>query len=123
MGDVIAVIIPVVAIVGAMGIGALKLLIEHREKLARMRAEQAEREAERDRELLGLGGGLGNAHLEAVLARLASLEERLAAMEQRGTPGIVAAATGHPREREAGAEASFHDEAREVLRVRSDQTG
>lgn len=84
MGDSLALLIPIIAIVCIMGVGALRLLVEHREKLARIHMEQVEREAERDRELLGLSNPLGSAHLEAVLARLTSLEARLAAMEQGG---------------------------------------
>jgi hypothetical protein len=91
--DVLALLIPIVAILAVFGVGALRVWIGHRERLEALRVGQAEREAERDRELLGLGNPLGSAHLEAVLARLTALEDRLKALEG-GAP--VAPAVGAP---------------------------
>jgi len=79
--DTLALMIPIVAIVGCMCVAAFKTWAAHREKIERMRSEQAARQAQADRELLSLGRGDVSAHLEAILDRLTAMEGRLSALE------------------------------------------
>jgi hypothetical protein len=77
-GVVIAVFaVPVAFILGLVLVATLGIRSWHGMKMQRMKMEEAERQAQMDRDLLGLGGGGVSAHIEAILARLESIENRL----------------------------------------------
>ena len=74
--------VPLTAILGGLSIAGLAIWVGHRNRMAKMELQEKERQAEMDRELLGLGGGAGvSAHLDALLERMTSVENRLAKIE------------------------------------------
>lgn len=66
--------VPIVGILALSGVAALALWVWHRGKMAKLEIEEKERQAEADRELLGLGNQGTQAHIEAILERLDALE-------------------------------------------------
>jgi len=74
--------VPVVLAVGGLSIAGMAIWVSHRSKMRKLEIEEKERQAEMDRELLGLGSdGLG-AQLEAMLERMNNLEARMGRLEQ-----------------------------------------
>ena len=72
------VIVPVLAVAGIAG---LTIWLWHRGKITKLQMEEKERQAEMDRELLGLGSAGISAHLQTILHRLNTVEERLNRIE------------------------------------------
>jgi len=74
--------VPVVLAIGGLSIAGMAIWVSHRSKMRKLEIEEKERQAEMDRELLGLGSdGLG-AQLEAMLERMNNLEARMGRLEQ-----------------------------------------
>ena len=74
--------VPLTAILGGLAIAGLGIWVGHKNRMAKLELQEKERQAEMDRELLGLGGGAGvSAHLEALLERMKTVEGRLDKME------------------------------------------
>lgn len=81
---VLAVIaVPVVLAIGALSVGGLAIWVSHRSKMRKLEIEEKERQAQMDRDLLGLGSdGLG-AQFEALLERMNAIERRMDGVEGR----------------------------------------
>ena len=74
--------VPLSAILGGLAIAGLAIWVAHKNRMTKLELQEKERQAEMDRELLGLGGGAGvSAHLEALLERMKSVESRLDKIE------------------------------------------
>jgi len=87
----IGVLIPIAAIVGGIGFAAFRQYMQHRERMEELRQQNLSRSADADREFLG--PDLQAAHLEAILERLSSIEQRLDRMD--GARGATTPVT-HP---------------------------
>ena len=83
--EMLGVLVPIVAIAGGLGVGALKMWIRHREQLIRWQMERDERQSERDQQLLGLSSG-ADPNLMVILDRLSALERRMQALEGEPIP-------------------------------------
>jgi hypothetical protein len=83
--EVLGVLIPIVAIVGVMAVGVVKMWIKHREQLIRWQMERDERQSERDQRLLGLSSG-ADPNVMVILDRLTALERRMQALEGEPIP-------------------------------------
>jgi hypothetical protein len=81
--------VPLVAILAIAGVAGMAIWVWHRSKMAKLQIEEKERQAEADRELLGLGSQGISAHIDAILERLNSIEGRLARID-----GSAAGQTG-----------------------------
>ena len=89
--DVLAMLIPIVAIGGAFGVAAFKVWIAHREKIETLRLQQSQHQAEFDRQFLGMGDPTTqNAHLNVILDRLVSIEKRLDGLDGSSPAAIPA---------------------------------
>ncbi len=80
---VLAVIaVPVVLAIGGLSVAGLAIWVSHRSKMRKLEIEEKERQAQMDRDLLGLGSdGLG-AQFEALLERMNAIERRMDAVER-----------------------------------------
>lgn len=76
------IVLPVLAIAG---VASLSVWLWHRGKMKKLEIEEKERQAEADRELLGLGSAGMSAHLQTILDRLAAIEHRLDYLESVGS--------------------------------------
>ena len=95
--------VPLAAIIGTIGVIGFGIWVMHKNKMARLELEEKERQAEVDRELLGLGSKDISVNLQIILDRLDKVENRLDKMEAMGN--IEAARTRgavplQPREEE-----------------------
>jgi Tfp pilus assembly protein PilO len=75
------IVVPVLAVAGVV---SLTVWLWHRGKMKKLEIEEKERQAEADRELLGLGGPSMSAHLQTILDRLTAIERRLDYLEAVG---------------------------------------
>lgn len=75
------IVLPILAIAG---VASLSVWLWHRGRMKKLEIEEKERQAEADRELLGLGDSGISAHLETVLDRLNAVERRLDYLEAVG---------------------------------------
>jgi Tfp pilus assembly protein PilO len=75
------IVLPILAIAG---VASLSVWLWHRGRMKKLEIEEKERQAEADRELLGLGDSGISAHLETVLDRLNAIERRLDYLEAVG---------------------------------------
>ncbi len=93
----IVVSVPLAAIAAGLLIVALVVRSRNRAAMTKLQMEEKRRQAEEDRDLLGLGSaGLGP-HVEALLERMKALEDRLAGLEAGTHPaGAVRAAPAVP---------------------------
>lgn len=73
--------VPLAAIVGGIAVVGLAIWVAHRNRIAKLQIEEKERQAEIDRELLGLGSKEIAANLEALLDRMKAVETRLDKVE------------------------------------------
>lgn len=69
--------VPLVGILAIAGVAGMAIWVWHRSKMAKLQIEEKERQAEADRELLGLGSQGISAHIDAILERLNAIEGRL----------------------------------------------
>lgn len=69
--------VPLVAILGILAIAATGMWMWHKGRMARLEVEEKQRQAQIDRELLGLGSKDISANLEVILDRLNALEHRV----------------------------------------------
>ena len=76
--------IPLVGILGIVLIATVAIRSWHNMKMTRLKMEEQERQAEMDKELLGIGGGGISAHIDTILTRLNSIEQRLDRIEGPG---------------------------------------
>lgn len=88
--DVIGVMIPIVAIVGAFVFVAFRHWTRHCEHMEELRQRNLTLLAESDRELLGYDSDLQSAHLTAILERLNSIEQRLSEIDGTRRQGDAA---------------------------------
>jgi hypothetical protein len=86
VGEVLAVMIPIFAIAAVMGLGALKVWIQHTEHMEKLRTARQERQAELDSQFLTGSGGT-EAHLLVILDRLTAIEARLGSLERGKAAG------------------------------------
>ena len=97
--EVIGVLIPIIAILGAFGFAAFRHWTGHCERMEELRQRNLDRAAQSDRELLSYDSDLQSAHLTAILERLSSIEQRLGEIDSRPrTSGTVAASSGWDEE-------------------------
>lgn len=73
--------VPLVAIIGFIGVIGFGIWVIHKNKMARLEVEEKERQAELDRELLGLGSKEISANIQVMLDRINALEQRVDRME------------------------------------------
>ena len=64
-------------LMAAIAVAGFAIWVSHKSKMRKLQLEEMERQAEMDRELLGLTGRDASAHIEAILDRLRSVETRL----------------------------------------------
>jgi tetrahydromethanopterin S-methyltransferase subunit G len=82
LGITLMIVVPVLAVAG---VATLAVTLWHRAKMKKLEIEEKERQAEEDRQILGLGSNDGlSAHLEPILDRLNSIERRLDYLEAVG---------------------------------------
>lgn len=92
--------IPIAVILGIVLIATVAIRSWHNTKMMRLKMEEQERQAEMDKELLGIGGGGISAHIDTILSRLNNIEQRLDRIEVTGrnvssTSSASASATQH----------------------------
>jgi len=73
--------VPLAAILGTVYVVGLVIRVWHRTKLEKLELEEKQRQAETDRELLGLGSSGLSAHVETLLDRMKAVEDRLGKIE------------------------------------------
>lgn len=73
--------VPLVAIIGFIGVLGFGIWVIHKNRMARLEVEEKERQAELDRELLGLGSKEISANMQVILDRLNALESRMDRLE------------------------------------------
>lgn len=73
--------VPLAVIVGGLTVVGLAIWLGHKNKMAKLEVAEKERQAEIDRELLGLGSKDISAHLETLLDRMNAVEKRLDKVE------------------------------------------
>ena len=81
--------IPIVAILGGISAGIVGMWLKHKEFVMKMKQEQQERQRQREQDDMTMNMGhnpLFNAHLEAILERLNSLETKLATLDPATPP-------------------------------------
>lgn len=73
--------VPLAAIVGGIAVVGFAIWVAHRNRMTKLQIEEKERQAEIDRELLGLGSKEISAHLETLFDRMKTVETRLDKVE------------------------------------------
>ncbi len=73
--------VPLAAILGGVAVIGFIVWVIHKNRMVRLEVEEKQRQAELDRELLGLGSKDIAANLEVILDRLGAVETRLDKVE------------------------------------------
>ena len=105
--------VPLAAIIGGIAVVGFAIWVGHRNRMTKLQIEEKERQAEMDRDLLGLGSRDISAHMETVLDRMNAVETRLDKVEAMAN---IEAAKARGRAAVTGAE------EQPSVRQRDDQT-
>jgi hypothetical protein len=73
--------VPLALILGGLAVAGMAIWVSHKNRMAKLEIQEKERQAEADREMLGLGSKDLDAHVQALLERMKSVEGRLDRME------------------------------------------